>query len=383
MHALFREQLQAVPDGFKYAGDASTQPRAPTPRLAGAGLRARRLREMGERVAILSLAAAGFVRRSRVDPDPDARLIHSAQFLVRDSPLPYVVDFECAEVFVLYQRLALRRPWARRSLAMALKDPRLRRLLPWSSAAQRGLFAHLGAAAAEELGARTTIVLPAIRPAVSRPHERRRGPLRVLFIGTAFLQKGGVDAIRSVARCAQSKPLQLDVVSDVPARWAQEIEQSSFMRLHPWPASSEVVRGLFERCDVLLFPSHMDTLGYVVLEAMAHGMPVLASRHYACPELVEEGVSGLLFPAENTLYAEDGRCRFERTLPPPPNFRHALARPSEAYVDSIAQLLGRLAGDEALYARLAAGALERVRSGPLSMAHRRQILAQVYREALA
>jgi glycosyltransferase involved in cell wall biosynthesis len=308
--------------------------------------------------------------------------VHSAQFLLRDCKLPYVVDFECIEAFVLYQRVALRRPWARARLTSALIDPRLRFLLPWSEAARRGLQSALGPSIAGRLADRTVTVLPAIHPIAERPRIREPGPLRVLFVGTAFLAKGGAEAVRAVARVRTTHDVSLDMVSDVPDLWREEVGRSPGVTLHSWPARGDVVRGLFERSDVLLFPSHMDTLGFVMLEAMAHGMPVLAARHFATPEIVEHDVSGLLFAGENTLYGDDGLCRFERTLPPPLSFRRALAAPSDAYIGRLAGRLARLAEDRGLHERLAIGAFERVCRGPLSVPRRRETLGHVYRRAL-
>lgn len=384
-HAFFREQIRAVPPGFAYrtAHDELEAGGAATRRLAAHGQRLAWLRAPAEWASIRLLSYAGYVRRVRVVPLPGAALVHSAQFLLRGCELPYVVDFECIEAFVLYQRVALHRPWAREQLAHALGATRLRYLLPWSEASRRSLESALGPRVAAGLAERTVTVLPAIHPVAERPRMREPGPLRVLFIGTAFLGKGGVEAIRAVQRARATHEVRLDMVSDVPDRWREEVARSEGVTLHRWPAGEEVVRGLFERSDVLLFPSHMDTLGFVMLEAMAHGMPVLAARHFATPEIVEHDVSGLLFAGENLLYGEDGLCRFERTLPPPRSFRRALAAPSDAYVDALAGQLARLAEDRDLHARLSQGALERVRTGPLSVDRRRDALGAVYRRALA
>lgn len=47
-------------------------------------------------------------------------------------------------------------------------------------------------------------------------------------------------------------------------------------------------------CDILCLPSSLDGRPVVVMEALAVGVPVLASRVGALPELVEDGVSGFL-----------------------------------------------------------------------------------------
>jgi glycosyltransferase involved in cell wall biosynthesis len=372
-HPFFREQLHSAPDGFEYRTASEGDARAPR-RIALQGARLQWARGAAERVAIRGLSYAGYVRRVAIEPVPGCSLIHSAQQLLRDPPVPYVVDFECVEAFCLYQRVAL---------IAALADERCRFLAPWSQAARRGLEIALGPDAAKLLGSKMATVLPAILPRSDRPAVRRPGPLRVLFVGTAFEAKGGVEAMRALDKARASHDIVLDMLSDVPPRWQAEVSRTAGLTAHPWPAPAAKVRELFEAADVLLFPSHMDTLGFVMLEAMAHGVPVLATRHFAVPELVEDGVSGILVASENPLYGSDGLCRFERTLPPPRSFRRALATPSAAYVDRLAEALVRLAEVPGLHERLAAGALARVTEGSLSVPRRREALERIYTAALS
>ncbi len=383
-HPFFAEQLRSGPADFPYRTIESDAGAAAPRRIALQGTRTRKLREVLERGAVRGLSWAGHVRRVAIDPPPGCVLIHSAQQLLRSAPLPYVVDFECIEAFSLYQRAALSRPWARRRLLASMLDDRCRFLLPWSEAARRGLEAALGAEQASRLAHKTVTVLPAIHPRAARPAERGSGPLRVLFVGTAFEAKGGVEAVRAIARArAAHHDVVLDMVSDVPPRWRSEVEAVKGVTIHPWPAPPERVKGLFEASHLLLFPSHMDTLGFVMLEAMAHGMPVLASRHFAVAELVQDGVSGLVVESENTLYGEDGLCRFAHTLPAPRAFRRALASPSDAYVERLARALAAVAEQGELHERLAAGALQSVTEGRLSVARRSEILGRVYSDSLA
>jgi glycosyltransferase involved in cell wall biosynthesis len=59
------------------------------------------------------------------------------------------------------------------------------------------------------------------------------------------------------------------------------------------------VPALLEGCDVFCLPSHAEGLPLVLLEAMSRGKPVVASAVGGTPELVEDGVSGLLVPPGN------------------------------------------------------------------------------------
>ncbi len=382
MHPIYREQLHAVPEGFRYVSEhpALSDDTTPTKRVIEQRSRVAPARDLAERVALRALSSVGYVHTVGAGGKPEATLIHSCERLLRNSPLPYVLDFEHAELFVLYQRAALARPWARAWLLHALCDERLRFLLPWSKAARQSLYRSLGADAHARLDARTRVVYPAIRPAVEQPRQRSTSALRVLFVGTVFYEKGAVEAIRAVQRLAKTHAVHLDLLSYTPAEWRSRLEGDPAVTLHR-PGGADVVRRLYAQADVLLFPSHMDTFGYVVLEAMAHGLPVIAPGHLALNELVRDGHTGLLFAPENTLYGDDTACRFPHSLPPPRRFLRALGEPSDVYVTGVATALTKLIEDPDLHGRLAAGALEEVRSGRFSIERRRETLREIYAAA--
>jgi glycosyltransferase involved in cell wall biosynthesis len=51
----------------------------------------------------------------------------------------------------------------------------------------------------------------------------------------------------------------------------------------------------FASADAFVFPSRTETLGLVLLEAMAAGCPVVAARSGGIPDIVEDGVNGFMF----------------------------------------------------------------------------------------
>ncbi|WP_042341390.1 glycosyltransferase family 1 protein [Calothrix sp. PCC 7507] len=54
----------------------------------------------------------------------------------------------------------------------------------------------------------------------------------------------------------------------------------------------------FASADAFIFPSRTETLGLVLLEAMAAGCPVVAARSGGIPDIVTNGVNGYLFEAK-------------------------------------------------------------------------------------
>jgi glycosyltransferase involved in cell wall biosynthesis len=59
------------------------------------------------------------------------------------------------------------------------------------------------------------------------------------------------------------------------------------------------VRNLFSLSEALVHPSHSEGFGLAILEAMAAGLPVVATRCGGPEEMVEEGVSGFLAPVQS------------------------------------------------------------------------------------
>jgi glycosyltransferase involved in cell wall biosynthesis len=327
------------------------------------------------------LGAAGYVHTTRATALPGVSLIHSAERLIRNPPVPYVLDLEHVDLFVIYQRAAYGRRWTLPWLERMLLDPRLRYLLPWSDAARDSVLARVSPAAAEKLRPKMRTIYPAVRPMIDGVRGRTAGPLRVLFVGTKFYEKGGVEAVRSVrvARAAGSN-VELDLVSYLPPETEVALRDEPGLRIHR-PGGQAFIRDLYSAADVLLFPSHMDTYGVVVGEAMSYGVPVLAPDHLALKEIIAHGSSGLLFPAENMLYGSDTRCVVPRTLPPPADYLRALRVPSQRYVSAIAEILSSLADRPEQLSPLAAGALATTVDGRLSMKRRASSLKSVYDDA--
>ena len=60
------------------------------------------------------------------------------------------------------------------------------------------------------------------------------------------------------------------------------------------PLPVEQVGGYYDRASVFCLPTRREAYGIAFLEALAHGLPVVATRVGALPELVSEGETGYL-----------------------------------------------------------------------------------------
>jgi glycosyltransferase involved in cell wall biosynthesis len=130
------------------------------------------------------------------------------------------------------------------------------------------------------------------------PRKPRAG--RILFVGRLAPPKRPDLAVEIIRRVRADHPgAELWIVGDGPQR--ADVE-----RLVSSAGLDGTVRLLGARRDLprllresacLLLPSDYESCPYAVLEAMAAGVPVVATRVGGVPELVEDGVEGILVPA--------------------------------------------------------------------------------------
>ncbi len=68
-------------------------------------------------------------------------------------------------------------------------------------------------------------------------------------------------------------------------------------------------------CDVLLFPTYLESFGMVALEALSRGMSIITTNIYALPEMVIDGYNGRVLPHPFYAPNKDGFVDIQDILP--------------------------------------------------------------------
>ncbi|HTX42441.1 MAG TPA: N-acetyl-alpha-D-glucosaminyl L-malate synthase BshA [Acidobacteriaceae bacterium] len=136
--------------------------------------------------------------------------------------------------------------------------------------------------------------------------ERTAGRIRYAADGEKILVhlsnfrpvKRTADVVRIFAHVARELPARLLMIGDGPDRSTAEwIAHSEGIqdRVHFLGKQSSVSE-ILPLADLLLLPSELESFGLVALEAMACRVPTIATRVGGVPELIDDGVTGRLFP---------------------------------------------------------------------------------------
>lgn len=106
------------------------------------------------------------------------------------------------------------------------------------------------------------------------------------------------DVIRVFARIRRAMPATLLMIGEGPEREeaereARELGVSDDVR---FPGRLDRVANLLQVSDLFILPSQSESFGLAALEAMACGVPIVATQAGGLPEVIEDGVSGILEP---------------------------------------------------------------------------------------
>ncbi|MFZ5624196.1 MAG: N-acetyl-alpha-D-glucosaminyl L-malate synthase BshA [Gemmatimonadota bacterium] len=106
------------------------------------------------------------------------------------------------------------------------------------------------------------------------------------------------DVVRIFARIHRALPATLIMVGDGPEREDAESEarELGIAESVRFLGRLDTVAPLLQASDLFLLPSQMESFGLAALEAMACGSPVVATRVGGLPEVIQDGVDGILEP---------------------------------------------------------------------------------------
>ena len=303
-------------------------------------------------------------------PEPGFDAIHSWNAVPLLTAKPYVITFEDYLPRTPDDRKIAR---LERWLRARLLDPRCVGLVATSHYARRQVGQqHRGWEGLPNLLAKIEVIHPACptRREAPKPHS---DCLRLLFVGRDFMRKGGPVVLRAHAALRRAGvPVETTVVSSLgwspedyigpPDRSCVDRELAGLAAegvTHHRSLPLDRVYALMDAADYLVFPTFHDTFGFVAIEALAGGTPVIATETCALPEVVIPDETGWLLPFEND--ADVGKWRWMYRNDGP-GYVAAYVETTERLSQALADRLTAAWEGRGDYERLSAGALRAART---------------------
>lgn len=268
-------------------------------------------------------------------------------------------------------------------LKSLLSKKNFRQLIFWSNAGYETLSGYAGIDPSA-LAGKATVVYPAVRRVPDNLVAYRHDNLRLLFSGD-FFRKGGVHVVDAFERARRRYPgISLTLCCDerndfnTPHR---SLRSEYLNKINTVPGISnrgrigreELMTEVYPNTDIYIIPTYVETFGMAILEAMAFGIPIISTNHFAIPEMIQDGVNGVLI--DTTRFECDTLFSGYIVRDIPADFR-------EYMTDAVFTQLCRLIESLELRTSIGQAALDVARTR-FSFARRNAAMREIYRQALA
>lgn len=116
----------------------------------------------------------------------------------------------------------------------------------------------------------------------------------LVFVGWEFGRKGLGAVIDALAKVSVGQPHLVVVGGDHPKDYIEKAEALDVgSRIH-FVGAQDDIRPYLWVSDLFVFPTRYEPFGFVIIEAMAAGLPLITSRIAGAAEWIEEGKEGIL-----------------------------------------------------------------------------------------
>jgi glycosyltransferase involved in cell wall biosynthesis len=185
-----------------------------------------------------------------------------------------------------------------------LSKTNFKKLMFRSQAGQETLSSYGGIDPAA-LGGKATVVYPAVRRVADDLVRFGDRDLRLFFSGD-FFRKGGVHVVDAFEQARRRYPgISLTICCDERVDFNtpdQSLRSEYLHKIHTLPGivnkgripREELMTEVYPDTDIFLMPTYVEAFGMAIVEAMAFGIPVISTNYFAIPEIIEDGVSGVL-----------------------------------------------------------------------------------------
>lgn len=205
--------------------------------------------------------------------------------------------------------------------------------------------------------------------------------IKLLFVGNLCYLKGMEELLMALtAEPEMAAKIQLDIISSDAKSLIDKFPNlaGNISYYPPRFSKSEILEKFYAKADVFIMPTKRDTFGFAIIDALATGLPVVATRQFSIPELIDNGKDGILLKLSKPTLAKTIYLSNKITGP------DLVSNPDPLLTQELRKVLKNLVAGKYDLDKMGKAGLSKVRpGGKFSAKVRNQQLTAVYKKALS
>lgn len=282
-------------------------------------------------------------------------LIHCAHCLSLNKK-PWVADIEYVNQF-----------WAggivkkeKKLILKLLKSDYCKKILAWTEWTKKEILKIF-----PEIENKIEVAYPAI--SVKGFKKKKDKKIRLLFVSRRFYFKGGLHALEVMDRLTKKyKNVKGLFISKIPEEIKNRYSKNKKIQFLEFIHREKLFSEIYPKTNVLIYPSYTDTFGFILLEALSFGIPVVTVGGQSRNDIVNDGKNGFVIkePERWGLKDLESLNSLKETI-------HNLEEKTE-----------KLIKDKKLREKMSKNALKEFTKGRFSINQRNKKLERIYSQAL-
>ncbi|WP_339800278.1 glycosyltransferase family 4 protein [uncultured Marinobacter sp.] len=260
-----------------------------------------------------------------------------------------------------------------------LKRDNFKKLLFKSQYGKRSLLEY-GNITDKDILDKTDVVYPAVRPVPDELITYNEEKVNLLFVGE-FLRKGGANVVDAFLKLRKDYDnISLTICAnrnfqtnnkDLANEYLKKIDNCPEISIGYFDRETLMTK-IIPESDIYLCPTYQEAWGFSIQEAMAYGRAIITTDISAIPEMIDDGVSGLIVPIKNHEFIKNSKGYMVNDIPE--DFKEFVTEnvynKCRVLIENFPER--RRLGQEAL----------RVSRNKFSMELRQQKMSEIYKESL-
>ena len=288
----------------------------------------------------------------------DYDLIHCAHCLSLNKT-NWVADFESLWQMWISGRDTKR---GREKVLKLLIEDNCKKIITWTDYTKREISSKF-----PEIKDKITVVSFAMYPLKVKKDKHKA--INLLFVGRYFYQKGGLHTLDVFDKLTKKyENVKCIFISQTPEEVKEKYSSNEKIKFFDLMPHQRLVKEVFPRADILVYPGYSDTFGFTFIEAMSIGMPTVTVDGFARKDIISEGETGFIIP-------RIGHCRTKIET-------KEFGDNEKKIIEGVIEKTSLLIENKELRERMSENCIKEVREGKFSIKERNKKLRNVYVEAL-